>query len=104
MVLATNQEHRRARFLRGRLGRLFPVSDVVYSADVGVQKHESRFFDLASERLNVNFMRSDVVFVDDLELNVQTAAGAGWTAILATPDKSWIRQVGRLLDLPPTHL
>ncbi len=104
VVLATNQEHRRARFLCGRLGQLFLIRDVVYSADLGVQKHECVFFDLASERLNVNHMRSDVVFVDDLELNVQAATDAGWTAILATPEKNWIRQVGQLLDLPATDL
>jgi putative hydrolase of the HAD superfamily len=40
IVLATNQEHRRAAFLHERLGELVPIDDVIYSADLGVQKHE----------------------------------------------------------------
>jgi len=43
VVLATNQEHRRAGFLRLRLGAMMSIDDVLYSADLGVQKHEVAF-------------------------------------------------------------
>ena len=46
-------EHRRASFLRERLGAMMPIDDVLYSADLGVQKHEAAFFELASARLGV---------------------------------------------------
>jgi hypothetical protein len=36
-VLATNQEHRRADYLRRRIGAAVPLDRVIYSADVGYQ-------------------------------------------------------------------
>lgn len=103
VVLATNQEHRRAAFLRERLGAVMPIDDVLYSADLGVQKHEPAFFELASARLGVaTDQRDDVVFVDDAVHNVDQARGAGWRAVHAEPGvpaRTWITQVERLLDL-----
>jgi putative hydrolase of the HAD superfamily len=101
VVLATNQEHRRAAFLRERLGALMPIDDVLYSADLGVQKHEAAFFELASARLGIDVeRRADVVFVDDAAHNVEQARAAGWTAVHAPPDEPstrWIAEVDRLL-------
>jgi putative hydrolase of the HAD superfamily len=101
VVLATNQEHRRAAFLRERLGARMPIDDVLYSADLGVQKHDGVFFELASARLGVDVEdRCDVVFVDDVEHNVARARSAGWTAVHAAPDAPagvWIAEVDGLL-------
>ena len=103
VVLATNQEHRRAAFLRERLGASMPIDDVVYSADLGVQKHEAAFFELASRRLDLRVeQRGDVVFVDDVEHNVEQARRAGWQAVHAAPGapaSGWIAEVERLLGL-----
>jgi putative hydrolase of the HAD superfamily len=103
VVLATNQEHRRAAFLRERLERLMPVDDVLYSADFGVQKHEAAFFELASVRLGLPAdRRADVVFVDDAAHNVDQARAAGWLAVHAAPGAPpgvWIAEVDRLLGL-----
>lgn len=103
VVLATNQEHRRAAFLRERLGALMPIDDVVYSADLGVQKHEAVFFELASERLGLHAdQRRDAVFVDDVAHNVEQASSAGWRAVHAVPGapaSDWITAVERLLEL-----
>lgn len=98
VVLATNQEHRRAAFLRERLP--LDLDDVLYSADLGVQKHEAEFFELASIRLGVpDDRRCDIVFVDDAEHNVAQARAAGWRAIHAAPGAAWIPDARRALDL-----
>jgi putative hydrolase of the HAD superfamily len=103
VVLATNQEHRRAAFLRQRLGELMPIDVVFYSADLGVQKHEAAFFELASARLGLGAeQRNAVVFVDDVEHNVEQARSAGWRAVQAprdAPTSDWITEVEHLLDL-----
>jgi putative hydrolase of the HAD superfamily len=91
VVLATNQEHRRAAYLRRHLGADIELSDVIYSADLGCQKHEPAFFELASERLNLSRdRRSSVLFVDDVEHNVEVARAAGWQAMHAPPGAGWI--------------
>jgi putative hydrolase of the HAD superfamily len=98
VVLATNQEHRRASFLRERLGTLLPIDDVIYSAEVGHQKHERAFFERASERLGLRpDQRDQVMFVDDLLLNVETALAAGWSGVHASDDNEWQAEVERLL-------
>ena len=101
VVLATNQEHRRSAFLRDRLGAMLPIDAVLYSADLGVQKHEPAFFELASARLGVSHdRRGDVVFVDDAAHNVEQARAAGWQAVHAepgVPPRIWVRQVERML-------
>ena len=101
VVLATNQEHRRAAYLREHLEKLFSIDAMLYSADLGVQKHEPTFFALASQRLrNDDGSRSRVLFVDDLDVNVQQARKSGWEAVHATPDQRWIAEVLQRLDLP----
>jgi len=100
VVLATNQEHRRAGFLRLRLGAMMSIDDVLYSADLGVQKHEAAFFELASARLGLGAdQRSNVVFVDDVEHNVMQARAAGWQAVHAARGVDWIPEAERLLGL-----
>lgn len=101
VVLATNQEHRRAAYLGARLGAVVPLDQVIYSADLGVQKHDARFFELASQRLAVDPSdRSSIVFVDDLEHNVEQARAAGWCAEHAVAGADWISRVDQALDLP----
>jgi putative hydrolase of the HAD superfamily len=103
LVLATNQEHRRAAFLRQRLGELLPIDAVLYSADLGHQKHEPAFFEVASRRLGLSTNQGDrVVFVDDLLLNVETAAAAGWNAVLATEFADWHQTVEVLIQREPS--
>lgn len=98
VVLATNQEHRRATFLRERLGRLMPLADVLYSADLRHQKNERGFFERASERLGLRRDEGErVVFVDDLHVNVETAKAAGWRGVYAGEGNEWVAQVDRVL-------
>jgi putative hydrolase of the HAD superfamily len=98
VVLVTNQEHRRAAFLRERLGKLLPIDNVIYSADVGYQKPENAFFERATERLGLRpDQRKQIVFVDDVLLNVETALAAGWCGVHAGEDREWLDEVERLL-------
>jgi len=100
VVLATNQEHRRAHYLAERIGAVVPLTHVLYSADLGHQKHDRRFFAAASEELELAVNeRSNVVFVDDKLANVDTARAFGWQAIHASTNGLWRKNVGQLFDL-----
>jgi putative hydrolase of the HAD superfamily len=104
VVLATNQEHRRAAYLHRRIGASFPIDRVIYSADVGYQKHDPTFFAIASALLGVDPSdRSNIVFVDDVAQNVDVARSSGWRAVHAAPGHPWHNDVAALLELPP-HL
>ncbi len=101
VVLATNQEHRRADYLQRRIGAAVPLERVIYSADVGYQKHDPRFFETASDRLGLTTdRRTSVVFVDDVIHNVEVARSAGWRAVHASADQPWRHEVADLLGLP----
>lgn len=102
VVLATNQEHRRAAYLRERIGAVVPLSDVLSSADLGYQKHDRGFFELASDRLNLTASeRSSVVFVDDVLNNVEVARSFGWRSVHAAPGSPWHAEVEQLMGLAP---
>ena len=57
------------------------MADVlVYSYDVGIEKPDQRIFEITCERLGVR--PSEVVFLDDLEVNVVAARRVGMRAVL----------------------
>ena len=91
LVLATNQEHRRAAHLREHLGAQLPLDDVFYSADFGVGKPSAKFFGFADARLD----GARVVFIDDARANVESARAHGWHAIHYPHDADWREQVDR---------
>ena len=105
VVLATNQEHRRAQYLRRRVGAVLPLNDVLYSADIGYTKHDHRFFEVASRRLGLTrAQRPSVVFVDDVLANVEVARSVGWQAVHASTEQPWRQEVEELLGLPHSGL
>lgn len=77
--LGSNQEQHRAAHMRTDLGfdELFDVS--CYSHDLGVAKPDPRFFSRAAERIGAD--PAAVLFVDDLERNVDGARTAGMSAV-----------------------
>ncbi len=89
LVLATNQEHRRAAFLHERLGTLLPIADVIYSGAVGLAKPDLRFFAVASEALGCGATPNCIAFVDDAIENVAAAQSSGWTAQLFAKTDGW---------------
>jgi putative hydrolase of the HAD superfamily len=93
VVLATNQEHRRAAHLRTHLAAHLALDDLIYSADLGVGKPSPEFFALASQRLG----EARVVFIDDAIRNVEAARAHGWTAIHYPHEQNWRDTVDALL-------
>jgi putative hydrolase of the HAD superfamily len=89
LVLATNQEHRRAAFLAEQLAAHVEIDDVFYSAALGVGKPSAKFFGLADARLG----GAPVVFVDDALGNVEAARAHGWHAVHYPHDADWREQV-----------
>lgn len=83
LYLATNQEHRRAAYLRDvlELGALF--DGMFYSAALGARKPESDFFRLATD--GVGAAAHEIGFIDDLEENIAAAKEFGWKALHWTP-------------------
>ncbi|MGE0421399.1 MAG: HAD-IA family hydrolase [Reyranellaceae bacterium] len=81
VYLATNQEHHRVEYLRqtGALGE--GISEVIYSAALGVCKPDRVFFTNAQQRMGVNTARS-IAFFDDAAANVDGARICGWRAYL----------------------
>jgi putative hydrolase of the HAD superfamily len=77
--LATNQEQYRGGYMRSELGYddLFDVS--CYSYDLGVAKPDPGFFVEAARR--VGAPPAEIVFVDDSEPNVASAASVGMAAV-----------------------
>jgi len=75
-VLATNQEHHRARYVwvEGGLSRHF--DEMFYSAALGVEKPQPAFFNSVTEKVGSRM----ITFLDDALPNVEAAARAGWDA------------------------
>jgi putative hydrolase of the HAD superfamily len=99
IVLATNQEHRRVDYLRERLGALLPVSDMLYSADLGVEKHDPRFWAAAAARLGRAGTDAVPVLLDDDLRNVACARRCGWSAVHFAGESGWQADVARALRL-----
>lgn len=81
VYLATNQEHHRVEYLRqtGVLGE--GITEVIYSAALGVCKPDRVFFTNAQQRMGINTARS-IAFFDDVTANVDGARICGWRAYL----------------------
>jgi putative hydrolase of the HAD superfamily len=93
IVLATTQEHRRAARLRDLFGERLGLSDVIYSALLGVEKPEPEYFRIADARVR----HRPVIFIDDALRNVEAARSHGWTAIHYPHDENWREIVESLL-------
>jgi len=85
------------REIRERLpGLLDFFDDVIFSAQVGLAKPDTRIYQLAVERLDVR--PNEAVFIDDVEKNVQGAREAGLFAIHAHCSEQVITELRRLLE------
>ena len=79
VLLTTNQEHRRARYLMDGMKLGEEVDGIVYSAALGFRKPAPEFFALAAERAGA--APADLTLVDDSLPNVEAARRAGWQAV-----------------------
>lgn len=79
LVLATNQDLTRAKYLRDNLGLGKHFETMVVSCEIGAQKPELDYFQKADEVLE-RAPGQTVIFLDDIEANVESARAHGWEA------------------------
>ncbi|MBP2442801.1 HAD family hydrolase [Rhizobium leguminosarum] len=78
LFLATNQEHRRARYLMEEAGLGAHFDGILYSAALGHRKPSPEFFRLATERAGA--LPGEIAFIDDMAENIEAARLFGWNA------------------------
>lgn len=77
-ALGTNQHRERAAFMRRELGYDRIFDPIVISAEIGVAKPDAGFFRTALQLLDLS--AASVLFVDDVQANVEGARGVGLVA------------------------
>ncbi len=71
------------------------TDDIVYSHEVGVAKPDPAAYELTARRLGVE--AHEVLFLDDVEANVDAARRAGWHAVLHRDTATSIAEMERVL-------
>ena len=71
------------------------TDDIVYSHEVGLAKPDPAAYELTTRRLGVE--AHEVVFLDDVEANVEAARAFGWHAVLHVDTATSIREMGRII-------
>jgi putative hydrolase of the HAD superfamily len=72
------------------------TDDIVYSHEVGLCKPDPRIYALAAERLGVR--PEEIVFLDDVEINVAAAREAGWHAVQHVSTPTSIREIEQIIE------
>jgi putative hydrolase of the HAD superfamily len=98
VVLATNQEARRAGFLEQKLGVILPIGGMASSAALGAVKSDPAFYPAAERSLGIGGRGQRVVLVDDSSVNVDTANSHGWRGVHFDKRLDWRAQVTAALD------
>ena len=81
-ALLTNNVREWEPLWRGKLPQLDRIFElVVDSAFVGLRKPEPEIYELTLERLGGDLRAGECLFVDDLEVNCETARALGMTAV-----------------------
>jgi putative hydrolase of the HAD superfamily len=93
LVLASNQEARRAQFLEGHLAGLLPVSGVAFSGTLGLRKDDPAFYARAERELGLEGRGGSIVFLDDTRRNIEVAIGCGWAGVHFDPRGDWWGEV-----------
>ncbi|NPD06885.1 HAD-IA family hydrolase [Nocardioides sp. zg-1308] len=71
------------------------TDDIVYSHEVGLAKPDPAAYELTARRLGV--APGEVLFLDDVEANVEAARAAGWHAVLHTGTEESIAEMERII-------
>jgi putative hydrolase of the HAD superfamily len=98
VVLVSNQEPRRARYLEEHLAPLLPIGGTAFSGDLGLTKSEQLFYERAEKQLGIAEPGPSVVFLDDTLDNVEVARRHGWTSIHFTVGGDWRNEVDGALE------
>ncbi|MBY6090976.1 HAD-IA family hydrolase [Maritimibacter alkaliphilus] len=83
VLLATNQEPLRARYLMEELALGSHLDGMLFSAALGAAKPNAAFF--ARAQAAIALPGAEIMFVDDTPANVKAAQAAGWQARIWTP-------------------
>ena len=85
--------------LAGKLPELDDIFElVVDSAFVGMRKPDPEIYELTLERLGDGLRAEDCLFIDDLEVNCETARALGMTAVRFETTEQAIAQVESALS------
>ena len=79
---------------RWNIDKLF--DELIISAEVKLVKPDPRIFQLATERLGVQ--PAEVIFIDDIEENVEAARRQGMIALVYSDTKRIIAEINRYLE------
>ena len=71
------------------------TDDIVYSHEVGLRKPDPAVYALTAARLGVE--PAQIVFLDDVEVNVRAARAAGWHAVLHEDTARSIAELERII-------
>lgn len=72
------------------------TDDIVYSHEVGLAKPDPAIYELTQRRLGVR--APEIVFVDDVAVNVSAARRCGWHAVLHEDTRTSIAEVERIIS------
>jgi putative hydrolase of the HAD superfamily len=70
--------------------------DIVYSHEVGLAKPDPAIYELTARRLGV--LPHEVLFLDDVQVNVNAACAAGWHAVLHVDTATSIRALESIIE------
>ena len=93
--LTTNQQSRRAEWMRDNLTYSQVFDEEFYSCELGLAKPDPAIFRLTEERLGVQ--PHEIVFLDDNEDAVAAGRERGWHAVLHRSTTTSIRNVRKIL-------
>lgn len=85
---------KREEILQEVLGRF---DAIIESSMIGVRKPEPRFYEIACETIRVK--PQECVFLDDLGINLKTAAAMGMTTIKVTSSAQALADLSRVLSI-----
>lgn len=99
-VLASNQHDERRRHMVEQMGYADHFDRLYFSSDLRVAKPEPRFFEAIATDLGLP--AGDLLFIDDLEMNVQAAREVGLHAVRHDPGDGaeGLQRILRQFDVP----
>ena len=95
-ALATNQEHRRANYLRESMGFNELFDHCFISCELGHMKPSEGYYRVITERLGVT--PSQIVFIDDSASYLAAAAAQGWQTVLFTDARDTEAKLRSILE------
>ncbi len=94
LVLVSNVDEVRFRFIRKRFPELMFFDDYVLSYELRVMKPDARIYRVALDKARAE--AAECVFIDDLEENIEGAAALGIPGVLYRPETDLERELRTL--------